>query len=43
MAPNGLKRELTTIPAVDEVDDFGGVPRVSRPPEPVVVVTAVAG
>ncbi len=42
MAPNGLKRELTTIPAIDAVDDFGGVRRVSRPPEPVAAV-AVAG
>lgn len=40
MAPNGLKRELITIPAIDEVDDFGGVRRVSRPPEP---EPAVAG
>ena len=35
MEPNGVRRELTTIPAIDEVDDFGGVRRVSRPPEPV--------
>jgi hypothetical protein len=35
MEPNGVRRELTTIPAIGEVDDFGGVRRVSRPPEPV--------